>query len=170
MRLSPRAIRVAVRDNTPDLLRFLLRRVPLPEDAADLLGETLLVVWRRAEDLPADPVEARMWMFGIARNVLLTHHRSLAKLTRLGERLREEFDRNSDNSQADVENRVELEAALRAIDDVKKEFVLLVHGEGFTVAEAGRILDLNPSTARSRYAAALAQLRAVLGATAPSPR
>lgn len=170
MRLSRRHIRAVVTDNTPDLLRYFLRRVPLPEDAADLLGETLLVVWKRAEDLPADPVEARMWMFGIARNVLLTHHRSLAKQTRLGERLREEFGRNSDDAQADVESRLELEAALRAIDDDKRELVLLVHGEGFTVAEAGRILDLNPSTARSRYAAALAQLRIALGATAPSPR
>lgn len=54
---------------SPDLLVYFLRRVDAPEDAADLLGEALLVIWRRAASIPSDDQEARMWMFGIARNL-----------------------------------------------------------------------------------------------------
>ena len=39
---------------------------------------------------------------------------------------------------------------------------MLIHWDGFTIVEAAEILGLNPSTARSRYAAARELLRDAL--------
>ncbi len=44
----------AVREHAPGILAYFSRRVEPGHDAADLLAETLLVVWRRASSLPTD--------------------------------------------------------------------------------------------------------------------
>ena len=54
-----------------------------------------------------------------------------------------------------------------SLPDLRKEhreLVMLVHWEGCSLAEASALLQLNPSTARSRYAAAREALRVSLGA------
>ncbi|MGB4779584.1 RNA polymerase sigma factor [Microbacterium sp.] len=65
-RARDRALTAALTAASPDILAYLQRRVGL-DDAPDLLGETMVVAWRRAGDLPDDPERARMWLFGIAR-------------------------------------------------------------------------------------------------------
>jgi RNA polymerase sigma-70 factor, ECF subfamily len=52
----------------PDLLRFVRRRHPT--DAEDVVGEVMLVAWRRLDDTPADLSAARAWLFGVARKTL----------------------------------------------------------------------------------------------------
>jgi RNA polymerase sigma-70 factor (ECF subfamily) len=65
-----------VERETGSLLNYFLRRTVTAEDAADLLGETFLVIWRRERSMPADVTQARMWMFGIAKKVLSGQRRS----------------------------------------------------------------------------------------------
>ena len=77
----------ALREASPDVLAYLQRRVGL-DDAPDLLGETMVVAWRRAEDLPDDPERARMWLFGIARGTLRNHTRGERRRWALADRLR----------------------------------------------------------------------------------
>jgi RNA polymerase sigma-70 factor (ECF subfamily) len=64
-----------------DLLRFLVRRVEQPEDAADLLSEVFLVWWKRQPDVPSD--EARLWLYGVARKVLANYGRGNRRRYRL---------------------------------------------------------------------------------------
>ena len=52
-----------------DLLRFVRRRVH-PTHAEDVVGDVMLVAWRRLDDVPADPSAARAWLFGVARKTL----------------------------------------------------------------------------------------------------
>ena len=52
-----------------DLLRFVRRRVH-PTHAEDVVGEVMLVAWRRLDDVPADLSAARAWLFGVARKTL----------------------------------------------------------------------------------------------------
>lgn len=80
-------ITAALDENARDLLAYLERRHPGGE-AADLLAETMTTAWRRVEDLPHEPVQARMWLFGIARNVLANGQRSERRRWRLADRLR----------------------------------------------------------------------------------
>ncbi|WP_167542025.1 RNA polymerase sigma factor [Microbacterium oleivorans] len=163
-----------VESNGADLLRYISRRSAT--ERAELLNETLSIIWERRSAVPANPVEARMWSFGVARNVLRQHRRRLTQQKRLLEAIRLEID-GTDTASADPEHSVELSErvrrvhqALRALRPADRELVVLVHWDGFTVSDAATLLKLNPSTARTRYSRAkqlLASQLAEYGALKP---
>lgn len=159
------ALRSAVRATSPDLLRYLERRVPAREDAADLLGETLLQAWRRADACPPDdPTRQRMWLFTIAAHVLANHRRSARRRTALVERLRTHV---AAQPVPDPGEAAAVRDAVLRLRDAHRELVMLVHWDGFTLLEAAELLGVNASTARSRYAAARETLRAALAEPDP---
>lgn len=57
---------------------------------------------------------------------------------------------------------LEVRDAIRRLSAEQAELVRLVHWEGFTIAEAGSILGVPASTARTRYQRARGDLRAAL--------
>lgn len=143
----------------PRLLSYFERRVEVREDAADLLGETLLVLWRRASDIPASDVEAAMWLFGVARRVLAGHRRGGRRRLALAERLRNELAVAGAGAD-DIARHVR--AAVRALPERDRELIGLVHWEGFTLAEAAAMLGIRPGAARMRYQRARARLAEAL--------
>jgi DNA-directed RNA polymerase specialized sigma24 family protein len=66
------------RQTYEQILGYALRRCDSPEDAADVVAETFAVAWRRADALPPGG-EARLWLYGVARNVLANHRRGVAR-------------------------------------------------------------------------------------------
>lgn len=68
------------------LRRFLARRTD-PDTAEDVLGDTLLVCWRRRADLPAHDEELLPWAYGVARNCLANADRSERRRRRLAARV-----------------------------------------------------------------------------------
>ncbi|MHA6668780.1 RNA polymerase sigma factor [Homoserinimonas sp. A447] len=166
-RTSAERVTAAVELNATALLRFFSRRVEQPEDAADLLGETLLAVWRRARSIPGDDAGARMWMYGIANNVLANHRRSRVRQFALADKLRSDLahrvgggDGQAGGAEADLLEHVR--GLIADLDPRERDLVSLVHWEGFSIIEAAKILQLNPSTARTRYSRARARLRDAL--------
>lgn len=141
------------------LLAYFTRRVDHTADAGDLLGETLLVIWRRVGALPADPLEARMWMYGVAARVLSQHRRGEGRRTTLAERLRAELQAPQ---APDPDTAVAVSDALTSLDPVDAELIRLIHWEGFTQAQAATILGRRPGTVRSRYHRARHQLHKLL--------
>jgi RNA polymerase sigma-70 factor (ECF subfamily) len=143
------------------LLAYLERRVRSREDAADLLGETMLQAWRRIDSFPGDDgSRQRMWLFTIAANVLANYHRSRRRSGALASRLREHL-RTAPADPDAAEVSAVRDAVLR-LHDAHRELVMLIHWDGFTILEAAELLGLNASTARSRYAAARVVLREAL--------
>ena len=61
--------RVLYDDLYEDLWRYIQRRSISTEEARDTLSEVFLVAWKRLEDVPVGK-EARLWLFGVARNLL----------------------------------------------------------------------------------------------------
>lgn len=157
-------VELVVAENADDLLRYLHRRVNAPEDAADLLGRVLLELWEGAARVPTVDPDARMWCFGIARNILREHYRHSKKRLALADDLRD-YLRDSairDNA-ADTAAEAQIRAravrtAVLALDEKHRELVMLVHWDGFSLADAARLLALNESTARTRHARALRRL------------
>jgi RNA polymerase sigma-70 factor (ECF subfamily) len=49
--------------------------------------------------------------------------------------------------------------AVGRLDERSRELVILVHWDGFSIAQAARLLSMNASTARTRYGRALHRLR-----------
>lgn len=146
----------------PDLLSYFARRVTPTTDAADLLSDTLLVICRRANHLPSDDQQARLWAFGVARKVLAGQQRSMKRRSALVTRLQEELEQADGVGHQDrsVED---LHAALATLDPLDQEIIRLVHWDGFSQAEVAQILDRPAGTIRSRYARARSALRSQLG-------
>ncbi|GIG53539.1 RNA polymerase sigma factor [Demequina activiva] len=149
----------ALRSNADALLAYLERRIG-PDDAPDALAEVMTVAWRRERDLPAESDQARMWLYGIARNVLANAHRSRVRRHRLAHRLR---ILASAAPSAAADDGAEVRSAIAALDPGLAEIVRLRHWEGFSLAEIAQILDEPASTVRSRYSRAREQLAAALG-------
>jgi RNA polymerase sigma-70 factor (ECF subfamily) len=130
-------------------------------DAAEAFGETLLTAWRLKRKLPNDSVGARMWLFTVARNVLLNSRRSLARRSSAVQRLVEELRTSaSPGKEDDVVSAVR--EALAKLPDDAAELIRLTYWEGLASHEAARILGIPASTVRSRLSKARDDLRLAL--------
>lgn len=155
-------VAAAAEREAPDLLAYFIRRSPVREDAADLLSETMLVLWRRARDAPLNDAQLRAWLFGVAHRVLQRHRRSWARRLAATERLRSELEQQSYSGFAETDDADRLRDALRELPELDRHIITLVHWEGFTQAQAAAILGRNPSTVRTRYERTRQRLRALL--------
>lgn len=156
---SRERVRAALERTAEDLLRYFERRVHVSADAADLLGDTMLHAWRRADACPEVPQRQRMWLFTIAAHVLSNHRRGTARRLRLARRLRDHV--GSEPAPDHAEPSAVRDAVLR-LHEAHRELVMLIHWDGLTIVEAAELLGLNASTARSRYSAARSSLREAL--------
>lgn len=155
------SVTTLLRELMPELLRYFGRRVPTPDDAADCLGDTLLVLWRQREAVPRDRETARRYAFGVAANVLRESLRGRARRLALRDRARAFYEaprQYEGGRDADEE----LWRALGELRDIDRELILLVAWEGFGVAEAGAILGLSDQASRARYSRARRRLRSAL--------
>lgn len=78
-----RAYEAFVRANGDAVLRFLRRRAD-PQTADDVFSETMLVVWRRFDEVPDD---ALPWLYVTARNCLRNAERSARRQQRVIDRI-----------------------------------------------------------------------------------
>ncbi len=157
-----------------DLLAYALRRARSPEDAADVLSETFLIAWRRLESLPPGD-EARLWLFGVARNVLrrdVSRERAIdAVVERLAHELR---DAVPTFPRSEQERSPELWVALKALPESQREVILLAAWEQMTPREIAAVTATPVNLVRVRLHRARARLKQELtgpeGADAPTQR
>ncbi|WP_372488180.1 RNA polymerase sigma factor [Cryobacterium zhongshanensis] len=149
----------------PELLRYFQRRVGA--DAADLVAEVMVTVWRKRAQLPADHEQARMWCFGITRNLLRNYARGERRRGELGSALRATLV--GTEVELDAEEVVAIRELIDQLEPDLAEVVTLLHWEGFNLAEIGRLQGVPAATVRARYRRArLALLAALTTDAAPS--
>lgn len=153
------ALYVSTRDQ---ILGYLLRRCSPSEDAADLLGETYLVAWRRRHDLPVGD-EARLWLYGVARRVLANHDRGTQRRRDLGKRLRSQL-RTADllapgPEEQDLDLLHQLRVALERLSEEDREIVQLAAWEELNTNQIAAVLGIRPGAARTRLQRARTRLR-----------
>jgi RNA polymerase sigma-70 factor (ECF subfamily) len=155
-----------VRPCVEPLRRYLARRTD-PETAADVLGDTLLVAWRRFDDVPA---HALPWLYGVARNCLANAERGVRRRARLAARLAES---SVEGSSADPSGAVDgasgdevaqaaadqVHAALAALNDTEREVVRLWAWEELSAAEIAVVLGVSPNAASLRLSRARRRMR-----------
>jgi RNA polymerase sigma factor (sigma-70 family) len=119
-----------------------------PEDAADVVADTMLVAWRRLDDVPAGG-DARPWLFGVARRALANSRRGVRRRDRLGERLRTELGQQvAAEHAAAVETDLAVREVLARLDVDDREVLLLTTWEGLQPSEIAVALDLPAPTVR----------------------
>ena len=146
--------------NAPDVFRFALRRVVEPGDAAEVVAEVFLTAWRRLDDVP-DSEDARLWLFGTARFVILNERRRRRRSTALAARLQAELRAHPPFVEPPAEAGGVLAALYQlSIDD--RELLMLTGWDGFSPAQCAVLLEVSPATLRVRLHRARNRLRAVL--------
>jgi RNA polymerase sigma-70 factor (ECF subfamily) len=134
--------------------RYLARRTDA-ETAADVLGDTMLVAWRRFDDVPAEPLP---WLYGVARNCLANAERGVRRRARLAARL---ADQPTEPEAPDTDH---LREALEQLGDLERELVRLWAWEQLTAAEIATVVGLTPNAVSIRLTRARQHLRELLAA------
>jgi RNA polymerase sigma factor (sigma-70 family) len=159
------------RETRTDLLAYLVRRSMSAEDAADALAQTYLVAWKKLDIVPQDD-RARLWLFGVARNLLLQG----ASRRRSGRALIERLAGELRNARAvqepavDDEGRDIVRAALIALPERDREIVTLTAWEGLTPKQIATVMGTSANVVRVRLHRARAQLKRELDAVRPHTR
>ncbi|MEU6343489.1 sigma-70 family RNA polymerase sigma factor [Streptomyces sp. NPDC046977] len=146
------------------LHRYLRRRA----DAAvvdDVLAETMLVLWRRLEDVPGlggdgpvDPDEVLPWCYGVARGCLANARRAEGRRLRLLERLTQAEE---PPREMDAEH-LELHHALGTLGELDREVVRLWAWEGLAPSAIAQVTGLTANAASIRLHRAKKKLAARL--------
>jgi RNA polymerase sigma-70 factor (ECF subfamily) len=149
------------RKTRTDLLAYLLRRSPSAEDAADVLAETYLIAWRKLNAIPKGD-RARLWLFGVARNLLLKGAGRRRSTHVLVERLAGELQ-NGVRAPVDDDRSAALGTALAALPERDREIVTLTAWEGLTPRQIAAVTGMSANVVRVRLHRARARLRRELG-------
>jgi RNA polymerase sigma-70 factor, ECF subfamily len=134
------AFRALYESSYADLLKFVQRRTELP-NAEDVVAEAFLVVWRRFSEVPAHESDARAWVFGITRNLMMNAHRGEQRRQALGVRLAETAPDSFSSSHADlVSSRIDLSRAWALLSEVHQEALGLAVFENLAAAAGSQSL------------------------------
>ncbi|GAA1700516.1 RNA polymerase sigma factor [Kribbella yunnanensis] len=144
------------------LHRYLVRRTD-PAAVDDVLAETMLVLWRRIDDVPhLDDVLP--WCYGVARGCLANARRAERRRLRLVDRLART------PAVSEPAEHIELYDALRTLGELDREVVMLWAWEGLAPQAIAEVTGLTPNAVSIRLHRAKKKLAVQLdrknGATA----
>lgn len=146
------------------VLAYAARRVPVAEDAADVLAETYLVAWRRIGQMPVEP-NTRPWLFTVARNVLANQHRASVRRSALTQLLIEDAACMVADHQRPpgVDSTADgVARALALLSEADREVLLLAGWDELTPAQIATVQGCSAAAARVRLHRARRRLRALL--------
>ncbi|GAB6898394.1 RNA polymerase sigma factor [Kineosporia succinea] len=141
------------------LRRFLARRTDAAT-AEDVLAETLLVCWRRLDEIPAEPLP---WAYGVARNCLANAERSRYRHNRLlGRIARLDPPRPQVGMPNETDASTVVNAALNRLRPQDAELLRLWAWEELAPAEIAQVLGISANAATVRLHRAREKLREAL--------
>ncbi|MGX5182881.1 RNA polymerase sigma factor [Streptomyces avermitilis] len=169
---DPQLFEEFYRRHVDAVMRFVARRVDDPHTAADLTAEIFLAVLDSAHTYRPRLGGETAWLYGIARNVVSSERRRVAReaerdLRFSGRRLLEADDivRLEDKLDAESPGRHAL-AALARLPEGERAVMELVAVDQLTVTEAAAALGIRQVTARVRLHRARKALREEAGVKA----
>jgi len=138
----------------PGLVRYLTRVVGHPETAQDLAQDVFVRV-AQAERLPEGTSAQKSWLFTIARNLAIDHHRrrSLRDVHRMPESAAEPVRTETSHDSAVVNQ------ALATLDQMARDVFVMRELAGLSYAEIAVACGLTPDAVRNRIHRARLQLR-----------
>lgn len=135
--------------------RFLVRRTDAAT-AEDVLADTLLVCWRRLDEVPGDA--ALPWAYAVARHCLANAERGQRRQRRTAARLAV-VEPPTEVREAPGERDGALHEALAALRPEDTELLRLSAWEQLTPSEIAAVLDLTPNAVSIRLHRARQKLR-----------
>jgi RNA polymerase sigma factor (sigma-70 family) len=137
------------RSTRTDILAYLLRRAASPDDAADALADTYLIAWEKLESIPAGG-HARLWLFGVAHNILLRGVERRHGNVELVKRITTELRLASTTDPSDTPDLSRLRGALASLTAIDREILTLAAWEDLAPRQIATVLGVSPNTVRIR--------------------
>ena len=140
------------------LRRFLARRTD-PATADDVFSETLLVCWRRLDELPDEPLP---WAYGVARNCLANAQRGVRRQERLAAKIAvvdPPPQAAAGPGAGEGAGDGDLAEALAALRPEEAELLRLWAWEQLSPTEIAAVLEITPNAAGIRLHRAREKLR-----------
>jgi RNA polymerase sigma-70 factor (ECF subfamily) len=141
------------------LLTWARGRFADPRDAEEVVAETLVRAWRHHDQFDPARGSERAWLFGIARNTAVDHHRRSRR--HLGSTLvAEPVELAADD--IDLDRLVEsshVRDALEALSDEHRAALIEAYYNGRTTTQIALRHHLPPGTVKSRLYYALRAMR-----------
>ena len=169
----------------PRVYRFGMKMCRHPEDAEDILQETLITMTRSIGDFRGAS-SLSTWLWTIARSFCMKKRRRSKFAPEREESLDADVEtsgaaravadpgRSPDEEVADRELRRALEAAIDHLEPMYREVLVLRDVEGLTASEVAAVLDLSIEAVKSRLHRARLAVRAevapLLAPGAPEPQ
>ena len=145
-----------------DILGYAMRRVDNRETAADVMAEVFAVAWRKIDVVP-DGEQARLWLFGVARNVVSNQNRGIRRRNNLAGHLASQIA--GTDLEPEVTESSETGAVLKAMKDLRedeRELLQLVIWDGLKPSQAAKVVGIPGTTARTKMHKARLKLRTAL--------
>lgn len=143
-----------IRTNEERLMRYATEMTGSPEDARDIVQNTLLKAWNayRAGSRPEHP---KAWLFRIAHNEIANHLR--------GKRVRRDVHRtivlNLPTRESDAFLVQEVFRAVLKLPEPYREALSLHYFHGLSLAETAEVLDIPLGSAKTLVARGLQMIR-----------
>jgi RNA polymerase sigma-70 factor (ECF subfamily) len=128
--------------------------------AEDILQETAARAWKHARFPGTRGDHVRPWLFTVARNLVIDHHRA-RQLRPLELMPVEDLDASWDGTESTITSHVVLKA-LRELNEQQRTVILLMYYLECSVAQAAEHLGIPPGTVKSRAFYAVRALRKAL--------
>ncbi|MFC7500949.1 RNA polymerase sigma factor [Nocardioides sp. GCM10030258] len=152
-----------------DLLRFVRRRVHATH-AEDVVGDVMLVAWRRLDDVPVELPAARAWLFGVARKTLQNTRRREGRQDAVAAHLaslpRGVVDAGLPPDL--VAERLDIAAVWPRLNAVHQEALALAALDGLSGPEAAVVLGISPTAFRLRLSRARRSLNGLIADSSPT--
>lgn len=137
------------------IYRYFRRRTDGPATAEDLSSEVFKIVWEKSAE---EEILSVMVLFGIAKNVLRNHDRSVARAANLFGVLRREREAAAESAESS------LQEALGRLSPGDREVLLLTYWDGLSSPEISDLLNTSATAIRMRLHRARKALSTVIQA------
>lgn len=150
---------------------YCLRRLGA-NDASDAAADVFVVVWRRLDACP-DGDEARLWIYGIARNVVANRRRAGARSTALINRAAAVAPSADPGPELVIVRRSEyqeLDAALERLPIRYREALVLAEWDGLDRESIARLEGVSRAAIDKRISRAYKKLTRLMNRRVPKER
>lgn len=134
------------------------------QDANDAVADIFVTAWRKIDDIPQGH-EARLWMYGVARNAVRNTERGSRRRVRLAAKAGTIAPNPPPGPEEVVVRRAEDRLIVDAMSSLKpddQEALRLHLWEELPHAETGRVLGISADAARVRIARAIKRMTRAL--------
>lgn len=156
-------VRDAFAEHGGEIRGFVLNSIDDPSAADDCVQEIFVKAWRARDRFDGSRASRRTWLFAIARNAVVDHHRIQARRpTVMSDERVEAATEPALDPTPQVAERLRLTQALALLSEEHRQVVVAIQVDGMDYEQLSRQVGVPVGTLRTRMFYGLRALRTIL--------